>query len=134
VRSATLEDCSFTGSCSPFSSSRIVHKRTVRWTDTYIDVADRVHGGGTEPLRSFLHIHPAWHLRIAGLRVYATAGSRRAVIEFRNTAGVRLLAGETNPAQGWYASEFGAAVAAPVLEVTPADPHLPFGYLFRLSP
>jgi uncharacterized heparinase superfamily protein len=134
VRGATLNDHSFTGACSPFHSSRIVHERRLRWTDTYIDVVDWVRGSGRAPVRSFIHIHPAWDLTIAGLRVYATNGSRRVDIELRNTAGVRLLMGETNPAQGWYASEFGAAVPAPVLEVTPADSQLPFGYRIELRP
>jgi hypothetical protein len=134
VRGATLNDHSFTGACSPFSSSRIVHERQFRWADAYIDIADRVLGSGTEPLRSFIHIHPAWDVSIDGLRVFATAGSRRVGIEFRNTAGVRLLAGETDPAQGWHASEFGVAVPAPVLEVTPADSRLQFGYRIELSP
>jgi uncharacterized heparinase superfamily protein len=121
----------FTGSYSPYFSSRTVHRRTVELRADEVRVEDTVERAGDAELRTFLHLHPSFTARVNGGTVTATAGPRHATIELANIGHVAIVAGESKPAQGWYAPEFGVRLPAPAIVMTAADPARPFGYTIR---
>jgi hypothetical protein len=121
----------FTGWYSPYFSSRTVHRRTVYLNAGHVRVEDTVEGAAGACLRTFLHLHPSFTARVDGGTVKAAAGPRRATIELANIGDVAIVAGESEPSQGWYAPKFGVRLSAPAIVMTAADPMRPFGYTIR---
>jgi hypothetical protein len=110
------EDFRLTGEVRPFHDRRALHRRTItREGAGAWRVADRVEGAGGAPLRSFLHLHPDWEVRVEGARAEAVTPGGAVAIEAFGADRLRVVRGEREPAQGWYSPRFGAAFPAPVL-------------------
>jgi uncharacterized heparinase superfamily protein len=105
----------FHGSCSPYHHLRSTHTRTViRRGPNWWSIDDEVR----TPLshyRSYLHIHPDIDVIVTPDRAIARMRELRVIITWHGFDAVELVSGAQDPAQGWYAKDFGAAVAAPVL-------------------
>jgi hypothetical protein len=107
----------FSGTYSPYHDPRAVHERTLERAPGHLVVRDRVYGAAGAPLRSFLHLHPAWDVALVDGRLVARAGDAQVVLEPFGVDRVRIVRGERDPVQGWHCPEFGRALPAAAIEM-----------------
>jgi uncharacterized heparinase superfamily protein len=105
----------FSGECRPYHDRRAAHLRRLERRGGAWRVEDRVRGAAGAPLRAFIHFHPAFELRVDGDAAVATSAGATVGVRTWGADRLRVARGELDPAQGWHAPRFGAAVPAPVL-------------------
>ncbi len=92
-------------------------------------VADRLIGDGG-PATSFLHFHPDAVMEESGDCWRVGVGDAQLRVYCFGIAETRRIQGEAQPCQGWYCPEFGLAIPAPTLALTPESPaRTAFGYV-----
>jgi hypothetical protein len=128
----TGDACRFSGAYRPHHDRGAMHLRTLERREGAWTVTDRVEGAVDAPLAGWLHLHPDFAVEVDGTRAMARAADLTLSIEAFGVDRVRVVRGESGPAQGWYSPEFGVALPAPVLElVVDRNRGEPFGYTVR---
>lgn len=124
----------FRGAYRPYHDARALHVRTVERKGGDWVVRDVVRGAEGPPLRSYVHLHPDFHVVEVGERVVARAQDLTVTIEIFGVDRVEVRRGARAPAQGWYCPEFGRAVPAPAIElVVDRNDGREFGYRIARS-
>lgn len=100
------------------------HQRSITWDARgWWRIIDTVSGPGKWSLESFLHLHPDCSVvpleaggAADGCSAYEVQGGAATVtVLVARAVNVDLVAGASEPCQGWYFPRFGEAVPAPVL-------------------
>jgi hypothetical protein len=117
-------------------AGKVRHRRRIRWIedqDLWM-IDDVLTGVGRHRWESYCHLHPAAIVTIVGddCAQVCRGGVRLDVVWF-GCDGARVVSGESDPYQGWYAERFGPAVPAPVLVLNGEGP-LPATFGFALIP
>jgi len=107
----------FAGECAPYHDPRAAHQRRIERRGAAWRVEDRVRGAAGARLRSRLHLHPDFAVRVDGGRATAVSGGERVVVDSWGADRVRVVTGAEEPAQGWFSPRFGVRTPAPVLEL-----------------
>jgi hypothetical protein len=107
----------FEGSYSPYHNARMQHHRTLVHEDGDLTITDRVANAAEQPLTSFLHFHPDCHVVSTARGIAIERRGVRLHLTVSGVDSVRIVKGDTSPAQGWHAAEFGAAQPAFVVEM-----------------
>jgi hypothetical protein len=128
AQSGGRADYRFRGSCVHQDGQTVHHRQVAREGRAWV-VEDRVEGAAGRRVTSYLHLHPRLEVAEDGGGWIARAAGERVRIEPFGGASVRLVKGESDPAQGWFCPRFGERIPAPVLELT-MDRYdgSPFGY------
>ncbi len=138
----------FRGAYRPYYDRNLTHQRLIqrRMTGEWV-VTDTAQGSAVHEAESFIHLHPAIHVRQVhddGLVIECQTDMRSILIEPFGAAGVALssavIRGNTIPqtpherqqAQGWYFPSFGVAQPNPVIcfRYRP-QPGTAFGYTIK---
>lgn len=134
----------FRGAYRPYYDRNLTHQRLIqrRATGEWV-VTDTAHGSAVNEAESFLHLHPAIHVRQVqadGLVIECQTDTRSILIEPFGATSVELITGSTIPQtpharqqiQGWYFPTFGVAQANPVIcfRYRP-QPGTAFGYTIK---
>ncbi|MGQ0703338.1 MAG: heparinase II/III domain-containing protein [Gemmatimonadales bacterium] len=121
-----------TAEISPYWSTRVRHERVIQVGEAGVDVTDQVRGADGAPVASMVHLHPGLAVEPAQDAWIATGQTVRARIIPSGFTRVRLVRGETRPAQGWYCPSFGVAQPAPCLVMETVGSTQRFGYRIEL--
>ena len=137
VVEATLDTATgfrFSGAYRPYYDRGVTHRRVVERQEGRWVVTDRVIGARGADLRSYLHLHPDFDVRVEDGAVVASAPDLHVRIEPFGADDVRVARGETTPMQGWHCPEFGRAVPAAVVELSVrANDERAFGVVLHAS-
>lgn len=134
----------FRGAYRPYYDRNLTHQRLIqrRATGEWV-VTDTALGSVVYEAESFIHLHPAIHVRRGhdgGLVIECQTDTRSILIEPFGAVSVALIQGNTIPqtrqerqqAQGWYFPTFGVAQPNPVVcfHYRP-QPGMAFGYTIK---
>jgi uncharacterized heparinase superfamily protein len=108
----------FEASCMPFWSGSVRHHRRIERAGGGWIITDRIEGGAGDRIDSFIHIHPELTVSQDGSIYMLSDQELYARITVFGIDRVRVLRGESDPAQGWYCPEFGVSLPAATLQLT----------------
>jgi uncharacterized heparinase superfamily protein len=108
----------FEGAYSPYHRRRWEHARQINVRERSLLVSDRLRASAGVEVRSYVHLHPRFHIRkVGGREVLADSADGDEVrLEAHGVDHIRVGRGAGHP-EGWYCPSFGQAEPAAVIEM-----------------
>ena len=95
---------------------QVVHRRWIAFCKPeYWFLLDEFAGQGDHQFETRFHFHPDAELQVTGRNCNARIGDSNLRLVTSERIGLSVLCGSENPKAGWYSTDYGSRVAAPVL-------------------